>query len=127
MDSSNPSELAIISLDDGMNRRDKNRERQRRYREKKCLRTRASQSSQIIILPTDVPVVQAVTRIYCKRDWKKDARRVYAVNPVVISNGNASIGQTLAAMFEVPLSGTEVVRRKLGRRNWKAEARAKMN
>ncbi|KAL9231197.1 hypothetical protein vseg_006454 [Gypsophila vaccaria] len=145
MESSDPNEVGI-SLTEAINRRLKSRERQRRYRDKKRRRTESSnvnmsnQSSQtqIIVLPTDVPVVQTVTRVYCKRDWKKEARRVHALNQEAVSNGIASTGQlpfhttekdqTLKSGVPSAYVGTtENVRRKLCRRDWKAEARSKTN
>ncbi|XP_074317790.1 uncharacterized protein LOC141653826 [Silene latifolia] len=147
MESPNPNEIGI-SFNDVMNRRLKSRERQRRYREKKRIRTDSSklcgtqQSSQMqmIVLPTDVPVVEAVTRVHCKRDWKKDARRahLHTVKQETMSNGIASTGLSLPGAEQLPNfhsgtsesekpSNTENVRSKLGRRNWKAEARLKRN
>ncbi|KAK9698931.1 hypothetical protein RND81_08G141400 [Saponaria officinalis] len=147
MESPNPSEVGN-SPKDSLNQRLKNRERQRRYREKKRRRTDSShvsetnQSSQmqIIILPTDVPAVEAVTRVYCKRDWKKEARRAHARNQKAVSNGIASNGQSLPGTQQVPnfpsvtpvvpsafVGNSENVRIKLGRRDWKAEARSKRN
>ncbi|KMT11650.1 hypothetical protein BVRB_5g105900 [Beta vulgaris subsp. vulgaris] len=144
-------------LNDVMYRRLKNRERQRRYRERKRLQTDvsnghlANQSSQmqIVLLPTNGTAEQAVTRVHCRRDWKKDARRVHAAKPEAISKGLLSSGQSLACENHMPqiplgtreaeqtlkskvssesyphLNDSEKIRSKPGRRDWKAEARNK--
>ncbi|KAL2901405.1 5-azacytidine-induced protein 2 [Bienertia sinuspersici] len=154
-----PSDLSNGSqtLNDVMYRRLKNRERQRRYRQRKRNQTDASnahvttQSShmQIVSLPTNGTVEQFVTRVHCKRDWKKDARRVHAANTEAISNGLSSSGQSLASENNLPHAfmamreeeqtsknkapsenslgpnDKEKMRSKRRRRDWKAEARNK--
>ena len=62
-----------------MTRRLKNRERQRRYRARKRLQADMERGS-ILNRASPVPVelqlneVCCTTRVYCKRNWKKDAR-----------------------------------------------------
>ncbi|CAO2819606.1 unnamed protein product [Amaranthus hypochondriacus] len=144
------------TLDDALHRRLKNRERQRRYRERKRLKvdsthahvTNQESDMQIIPLLTNVTVEQVVTRIHCRRDWKKDARRAHANNEP-ICNVQPSSGQSLASEDHMPhvpsrtqeaeqtwkreassvsnvcLNEGEKFRIKRGRRDWKAEARNK--
>lgn len=62
-----------------MTRRVKNRERQRRYRARKRLQAdmeRGSMLNQSSPVPMDLQLneVCCATRVYCKRNWKKDAR-----------------------------------------------------
>ncbi|XP_021768188.1 uncharacterized protein LOC110732542 [Chenopodium quinoa] len=144
------------TLNDVMNRRLKNRERQRRYRERKRLQGNArnghvtdqSSQMQIVSLPDanghdrNGNVEQVVTRVHCRRDWKKDARRVHVAIPEAIFNGLLPNGQSLATennMPHAPLGMREseqalksedssesyLNRSRPGRRDWKAEARNK--
>lgn len=153
-----PSDLSNGSntLNDVMYRRLKNRERQRRYRQRKRIQTDASnahvtnQSSQmqIVSLPTNGTVEKFVTRVYCKRDWKKDARRVHAANADATSSGLPSNCQSLSSENHMPRvslgmqeeqtlknegpsenysrpSDSVNMINKRKRRDWKAEARQK--
>lgn len=101
------------SLNDIMYRRLKNRERQRRYRERKRLQADAGKSLamssvsdpsqwQIVPLPNNGMIEQVVTRVHCTRDWKKDARRFHAVKQeaasnALTSNGHSPKGENLMA------------------------------
>ncbi|XP_022717757.1 uncharacterized protein LOC111276252 isoform X1 [Durio zibethinus] len=144
------------NYNDIMTRRLKNRERQRRYRARKRLEE-DMQKPHVLSQPT-MPQVElqlngilgnGTTRVHCKRDWKKDARRAH------ISKGqddmhNASVQSTLKLTVEsqIPclpsgikaggslerechsenshiLGNCEIRKPKLGRRDWKADARNK--
>ncbi|XVE65295.1 hypothetical protein DITRI_Ditri07aG0169400 [Diplodiscus trichospermus] len=73
-----------ISYNDTMTRRLKNRERQRRYRARKRLEA-DMQKSRVLSQPTTPQVESqlkgilnnAMVRVHCKRDWKKDARQAH--------------------------------------------------
>ncbi|KAB2632234.1 hypothetical protein D8674_028481 [Pyrus ussuriensis x Pyrus communis] len=131
----------------------KNRERQRRYRARKRLEADLKKSS-IIRQPT-TPEVEVqrnefiyTPRVYCKRDWKKDARSAHAFKaPEFTHNGYAiptltsiSEGQSVflsGPMAELQLdseSRSEMIVNQnncemhvsnFGRRDWKADARKK--
>ncbi|QCD90772.1 hypothetical protein DEO72_LG4g1732 [Vigna unguiculata] len=135
---------------DIMTRRLKNRERQRRYRARKRLEAETKKSFVVEETPT-VKVEQPpngnhnnnfMTRIYCKRDWKKDARRAHVLkhqqmNTITgmpemscLAIGNKS--ETVPEKKEIQSESSSVVstetpRVVLSRRNWKAEARRKKN
>ncbi|GLT81253.1 hypothetical protein SLA2020_526470 [Shorea laevis] len=72
------------SYDDVMNRRLKNRERQRKYRARKRLEADIQKSHvlnqstvrQVSLQHNDI-VNNCMKRVHCKRDWKKDARRAH--------------------------------------------------
>ncbi|KAK3024686.1 hypothetical protein RJ639_042908 [Escallonia herrerae] len=150
-----------------MARRLKNRERQRRYRARKRLEAdtkNASVRNQFTTLQVEKPVKaissssvlsctyqknEIVTRIYCRRDWKKDARRAHASKgKEVKSSSYVNLDSTLASGSQAPsllpgvhaesplpseihsrnlsISGnSEAHRSTLSRRHWKAEARNK--
>lgn len=142
---------------DILTRRLKNRERQRRYRARKRLEAELKNSS--IIKPSTLPKVEVqfngtvgnyTSRVYCKRNWKKDARRAHVSNdPEVTTNACAAptlmstsesqtvflSGTTAEPIFDsetfsevsVDQSNSEMHRPKLGRRDWKADARKKKN
>lgn len=156
MDPSDASK-GSTTLNDVMYRRLKNRERQRRYRERKRLQADAnnghvmdqSPQMQIVSMPTNGTVQQVVTRVHCRRDWKKDARRVHATKSEAMLNGLPSSGQSVPSENHMPhvplgtreaeqtlksetpsesypcLNDCENIRSKPGRRDWKAEARNK--
>ncbi|XP_059641048.1 uncharacterized protein LOC132283152 [Cornus florida] len=144
------------SDEDIMARRIKNRERQRRYRARKRLEADMKKASVInqkpppqVELQVNGIVNNCITRIYCQRNWKKDARKIHAVKEVVsigplisdLTSGSESQASSLpsGANPERPLgngfcsnkspildsSGSE--RNASGRRHWKAEARNKKN
>lgn len=83
-------------------RRLANRERQRRYRERKRMeadkrkKTTPENLSTVKQQRTTIPIDSSIKK--CTRDWKKDARNVVVTNPVAS-----------------------------GRRHWKEEARNKIN
>ncbi|XP_039015791.1 uncharacterized protein LOC120146233 isoform X2 [Hibiscus syriacus] len=139
-----------------MTRRLKNRERQRRYRARKRLEA-DKQKSNVISQPT-IPKMELQLNgtlnngtacvYYCKRDWKKDARRAHIFKGQ--DTLNASIQSTLKTTVESQISclspgvrdegsagrecnlensgslhNSETRNPKLGRRDWKAEARKK--
>ncbi|XVF13622.1 hypothetical protein REPUB_Repub08aG0223500 [Reevesia pubescens] len=143
------------SYNDIMARRLKNRERQRRYRARK--RLEADMKKPHVLSQPTIPQVElqlngilniGTTRVHCKRDWKKDARRAH------ICKGqedtlNASVQSTLMTVeSQTPclppgirsegslereshsenshnLGNCETRKPKLGRRDWKADARNK--
>ena len=151
---------------DLMTRRLKNRERQRRYRARKRLEAETKRA----VVVEETTAVQAelqpngnhnnfmgqpnrnhnnfVTRIYCKRDWKKDARQAHLPKHQEM-NGSIDPSPTLTSVPERPClaignkaeqllereiqSGSssvvnnETPRVVLSRRDWKAEARRKKN
>lgn len=111
--------------DEVMIRRMKNRERQRRYRARKRIREEAGIDENLLFeeavattgqleeeeaeLECNGYVENFVRRVYCDRDWKKEARRAHL-------------------MMEKTLDGSrEAIKRKIRprRRDWKAEARKK--
>lgn len=114
----------LIDKDEVMIRRMKNRERQRRYRARKRMREEAGideslsfetmgQQEEEEELEFDGPssgyVDNFVRRVYCDRDWKKEARRAHLI------------------MNKAQDGSCESVKRKVRRhrRDWKAEARKK--
>ncbi|XP_004512527.1 uncharacterized protein [Cicer arietinum] len=140
---------------DALTRRLKNRERQRRYRARK--RLEADTTDSFVVEPTAAVQEEIqqngnhnnfVTRIYCSRDWKKDARRAHVAKhqemngpidhsltltnvPEVKSLSVVNKSETMLDR-EIQLGSSSVVynetpRTVLGRRNWKAEARRKKN
>ncbi|KAJ7953459.1 FAM50A-like protein [Quillaja saponaria] len=140
---------------DIMTRRLKNRERQRRYRERKRLEAEKKKSSvvekttpvQVELLPNGV-YSNCMKRIYCKRDWKKDARRAHAImDHEATANGSLSPPSVLSSETQASSSASgnkaepslerefqslsasngEAPRVVLGQRDWKAEARKKKN
>ncbi|KAK9274758.1 hypothetical protein L1049_022010 [Liquidambar formosana] len=152
------------SNSDIMNRRLKNRERQRRYRARKRLEADTKKAGVInpstplqVELPLNGSLTHCMTRIHCKRDWKKDARRAQISKQAVTSNGlvipaRMSASESQATCFpyamqaEPPLppppppleseihsdkpsslDNLERDRITLGRRSWKSEARNKKN
>ncbi|VVB02175.1 unnamed protein product [Arabis nemorensis] len=73
MDENKEGSRGIIS--DLMIRRMKNRERQRKYRERKLLRDEAESEAESYGY-----VENFARRVYCCRDWKQDARKVHLMN-----------------------------------------------
>lgn len=139
---------------DIMTRRLKNRERQRRYRARKRLEADTKKSS--IVRDTasqEEPQSNGsqynfMTRVYCNRDWKKDARGAHALKrqqmtpngssdhyPKLTSEPEACLasGNKAEPMHEreiqsgSPGVNSETPRIVLSRRDWKAEARKKKN
>lgn len=148
------------SHSDMMIRRLKNRERQRRYRARKRLEAGFKEEASVINPPTPKyiesgfneisftnPPKQAnetlsnfMTRIYCKRDWKKDARSAHTSKQAVTSSSNA---QTIGSGSQTPCLALGIraepppesegfhsnpetaVGTASGRRHWKADARNK--
>lgn len=140
--------------DDIMARRLKNRERQHRYRARKRLEADLKKSTNInhlmtpqVDLQLNASLSNCIDRVYCKRNWKKDARSAAAfksqeedtvdgyVKPAL---NYATDSQTLLPSVnkaETPLENKfcsslglvniETNKAKLGRRDWKAEARNK--
>ncbi|XP_028789239.1 uncharacterized protein LOC114758012 [Neltuma alba] len=147
----------IKGRSDILTRRLKNRERQRRYRARKRLEAETKKSSVARditpITPQEEPQSTGnhnlMTRVYCNRDWKKDARRAHALKrEEVTPNGSIDHITKLASEPEAARlasgkadmtqeresqSGSPVVvnnetpRTVLSRRDWKAEARKKKN
>ncbi|KAK2662507.1 hypothetical protein Ddye_001081 [Dipteronia dyeriana] len=142
------------SRSDIMTRRLKNRERQRRYRARKRLEADMKNSSVLnqtttpqIELPLNGNLSNSVTRVYCKRDWKKDARRAStfkgqdtlngSLKPALISgtesqtlclaSGNKAEALQERIRCSFSLVGCDTNNTKLGRRDWKADARKKMS
>ncbi|CAK9142789.1 unnamed protein product [Ilex paraguariensis] len=131
------------SIHDIMNRRLKNRERQRRYRARKRREAdikKAGIGSQSTPLQVEIQVNSTshdgVTRIHCQRDWKKDARRAHVVHEQEIKSSDpASLEPTSVSGSEAPFlpsrfgadppSSSETPRTTLSKRHWKAEARNK--
>ncbi|KAK3183026.1 hypothetical protein Dsin_030312 [Dipteronia sinensis] len=140
------------SRSDIMTRRLKNRERQRRYRARKRLEADTKKSS--VLNQTATPQIEpqlngnlsnSITRVYCKRDWKKDARRVStfkgqdtpngSVKPALVSttesqtlclaSGNKAEALQERECCSFSLFDCETNKSKLGRRDWKADARKK--
>ena len=132
--------LAMVPLDI-MNRRLKNRERQRRYRARKRLEVDRRKSCSInnsSSLQIDGIPNKCVSRVHCRRDWKKDARRAHSLKEQeVILNGPLVSGLTSVSENQATLllCGAEAKnshvpdnseRRAIpGRRHWKADARNK--
>ncbi|KAJ9135051.1 hypothetical protein P3X46_032272 [Hevea brasiliensis] len=146
----------LRSRNDIMTRRLKNRERQRRYRARKRLEADMKKSSVTNHSTTpqgDLEINENhnnyITRVHCKRNWKKDARRAHACknlpevpSAAVVSGLTLSTeSQTqsaLEAAIEPPLERkshsenllslqSSETKTNLGRRDWKAEARRKKN
>ncbi|CAJ1931170.1 unnamed protein product [Sphenostylis stenocarpa] len=140
---------------DIVTRRLKNRERQRRYRARKRLEAEIKKSIVVEETPT-VKVEQppngnhnnnCMARIYCKRDWKKDARRAHvlkqkqmngSVDPptitsipevscLTIGNKSETVPEKESQSGSSSVGKTETPRVVLSRRDWKAEARRKKN
>jgi hypothetical protein len=137
---------------DIVTRRLKNRERQRRYRARKRLEAEIQKSC--VTNESTLPQVElqqngihslCVTRVHCKRDWKKDARRAHTPkDQEVTPNGTVTLtseSQTSCLpsgiKAEPPLErewhpeishsvvNSETHRTIVGRRDWKADARKK--
>lgn len=137
---------------DVMARRLKNRERQRRYRARKRLEADMKKSSVLNHSTTPQGDLQpngslsnGVGRVYCKRDWKKDARRATKsrdqecalngfVKPFTLTTKSQSIFPSEnKAVAQAPvewesgpslsLVNFERNEAKVGRRDWKADAR----
>lgn len=127
---------------DLMLRRLKNRERQRRYRARKRLEADnqksyiSSQSTapQLALQPNVIPI-NAIRRVYCQRDWKKDARRAHACKVQEQTPNVAAESQTLTSSSGIKVEGLQDGREppsenrptktKVVKRDWKAEARNK--
>lgn len=142
------------SRNDIVARRLRNRERQRRYRARK--RIEADLKKSTVINQSLTPQVDQqlnaslsnfIDRVYCKRNWKKDARSASTFK----SQGDTINGSLLKPALnhttdshtlspsgnkeETPLENKfcasrgmvniETNKTKLGRRDWKAEARNK--
>ena len=140
---------------DIMTQRLKNRERQRRYRARKRLEAETKKSFvveetpavQVELQPNRNPNNNFVTRIYCKRDWKKDARRAHILKhqqmngfidrPAITSvpevtcldmgNKSETVPEREIQSGSSGVASTDAPRVVLGRRDWKAEARRKKN
>ncbi|KAF7829229.1 uncharacterized protein G2W53_020393 [Senna tora] len=141
---------------DIMTQRLKNRERQRRYRARKRLEAEIKKSSVVRdTTPQEEPQSNGshdnfMSRVYCNRDWKKDARRAHALKRQEMT-ANGSINH-YAKLTNEPEAGclasgnkaepmqeremqsgspgvvnSETPRIVLSRRDWKAEARKKKN
>lgn len=140
---------------DLVTRRLKNRERQRRYRARKRLESGTTDSFDVeqtaamqVELQPNRNRNNFVTRIYCNRDWKKDARRAHLTKRREM-HGSIDHSMTPVNVPEVTCLGTgnksetmldrenqsgssnigynETPRTVLCRRDWKAEARRKKN
>ncbi|KAK7309619.1 hypothetical protein RJT34_06501 [Clitoria ternatea] len=141
---------------DILTRRLKNRERQRRYRARKRLEAETKKSFvveetatvQVEPQPNGNNYNTFMTRVYCTRDWKKDARQAHisthqemnwSVDPSPTTTGISevpclAVGNKSQTMPETEIrcgsSGNvnnEPPRVVLGGRDWKAEARRKKN
>ncbi|CAJ2647248.1 unnamed protein product [Trifolium pratense] len=144
---------------DPLNRRLKNRERQRRYRARKRKETGTTNSfglEQTATVPVQVEIQSNgnhnnfVTRVYCNRDWKKDARQAHLAKRQEMNGSiDHSLTVTLTNVLEATCLGVgnksetmldreiqygsssvvynETPRTVLCRRDWKAEARRKKN
>lgn len=149
----------VRSNNDIMTRRLKNRERQRRYRARKRLEAERNrdQTSQLVefhgadlrnagnntqsgLVAIDVPIINTpqnfASRVHCRRDWKKDARRVHLDKqqtaagekemPPFTTQVNADPLIVTEAQQKAPLQDNDGTRRVVhSRRHWKAEARNK--
>lgn len=133
-------------------RRLKNRERQRRYRARK--RLEAESKKPCVTKQSTPPQVDlqqngihspCITRVHCKRDWKKDARKAHtSKDQEVTPNGNVTLtseSQTPCSPYGIKaepslerechseishsLVNSETHRTIVGRRDWKADARKK--
>lgn len=142
------------SYNDAITRRLKNRDRQRRYRERKRLEAHSKKASSINS-STQLQVEKQLngnltngttTRVHCKRNWKKDARMAHKLKgqAVVISHGpdisastlanesgapHLPVGMTAEPLLESKLPSSsdnhETTSTRHGRRDWKADARKK--
>lgn len=149
-----PSEHAR-SPQDLMTRRLKNRERQRRYRLRKRLEAEKKASTMSQSAPPDIqlemPAISSTcaTRVYCPRNWKKDARRAQFFKEEVNKSGGSlmscttsiiggqvpylpsGVEQQLSLDSELQCRSSSVIdssdtpRSTLSHRHWKAEARNK--
>ncbi|CAL1376169.1 unnamed protein product [Linum trigynum] len=131
---------------DAMTRRLKNRERQRRYRARKRLEADMDNGSRVVSRPMHVQPeaivenrqeMSYVSRVHSTRKWKKDARRRRAqlgtssadkraaavISDLATSNNGISAQPISTSDFQMASNGLN--KPKLGRRNWKAEARNK--
>lgn len=137
---------------DIMARRLKNRERQRRYQARKRLEADMKKSSVLNHPTTEQGDLQlngslskSVACVYCKRDWKKDARRATKsrdqecalngfVKPFLLTTESQSIFPSEnKAVAQAPVEwesrpslspvNFETNETKVGRRDWKADAR----
>lgn len=146
----------IYGHNDIMLRRLKNRERQRRYRARKRLETDTNKS--IIVQQSTPPIAELqsngamtnyTSRVLCKRDWKKDARRAHLLKnldltpgsncliaaPISFSESQAlclsSVEQSSQRETQSGIShdldNGEIPRTTPGKRDWKADARKKKN
>ncbi|GAB4857830.1 hypothetical protein Ancab_015736 [Ancistrocladus abbreviatus] len=130
------------SLDDIMYQRLKNRERQRRYRERKRLQEEIRKASMInqstswqVEPPLKGALDHCVTRVHCVRDWKRDARQAHAQALAIeyqvsnLASGTKAAEQDFKS--EIPsavsfgLDASEKLRARVGQRDWKTEARMK--
>ncbi|CAI8588171.1 unnamed protein product [Vicia faba] len=140
---------------DLVNRRLKNRERQRRYRARKRLESGTTDSFDVEQTPAMQVELQPnrnhnnfVTRVYCNRDWKKDARQAHLTKrremsgsidhsmtpanvPEESSLGAGNMSETMLDR-KIQSRSSNIVynqtpRTVLCRRDWKAEARRKKN
>ncbi|PSR89237.1 Formimidoylglutamase [Actinidia chinensis var. chinensis] len=99
------------SINDIMNRRLKNRERQRRYRARKRLEADRKKLCSInnsdplqIEMQIDGIPDKCVTRVHCRRNWKKDARKAHSLKEQeVILNGPLVSGLTSASENQATL------------------------
>ena len=135
--------------------RQKNRDRQRRYRARKRLEAETKNYSAVRditpVTPPQEPESNGnhnfMTRVYCNRNWKKDARRAHALmREEVTPNGSIDHISKLTSESEAARSASgkteltqereiqsgssgvvnnETPRTVLSRRDWKAEARKK--
>ncbi|XP_054823695.1 uncharacterized protein LOC129321811 [Prosopis cineraria] len=147
----------IKGRSDILTRRLKNRERQRRYRARKRLEAETKKSSVVRDITPTTPQEEPrpkgnqnfMSRVYCNRDWKKDARRAHAhrreeVTPngsidhiskltsepeaAYLASGKAELTQEIGIQSGSPgVVNNETPRTVLSRRDWKAEARKKKN
>lgn len=138
---------------DLLDRRLKNRERQRRYRARKRLEAdskkactlKRSTPQQVEVQLSGVPE-NFTAKVYCKRNWKKDARNAHALmkseavsdRPLVSSLTSVSQSQTPSLLSEAKAEQPSLQKNHSenffrsvcaakkyvpNRRNWKAEAR----
>ncbi|KAB2088548.1 hypothetical protein ES319_A03G005400v1 [Gossypium barbadense] len=125
------------SYNDIMTRRLKNRERQRRYRARKRLEA-DMQKSHVLYQPTIPNAELQLNGILnnVTRDWKKDARRahIYKAQEGSISTVEIQascllsvdpVGRECSSEDSPNLQNYETRKPKLGRRDWKADARKK--
>ncbi|XP_010540784.1 PREDICTED: uncharacterized protein LOC104814445 [Tarenaya hassleriana] len=129
------------SIGDGdiMIRRMKNRERQRRYRARKRLLEASNNenlciSNQSCVAEKPEPelsyrVENSVWRVYCSREWKKDARRAHSMKRARdVGSAESSIKIKTSEDCDGNSTGfidKEKQKIRPGRRDWKAEARNK--